>query len=240
MNSRRVWMASAAAVAGALLLAGCGGGDTDEPDAGTDPTVEDVAADEPTEEETTEEPESTFDVDAVDFGEPGAVTAPGTALTMGQVAWVERTVTFTDDTEVTGTQGISVLQIIESDASLFEQYSNADEFADYVPYLIVTQQQWIGEVPADENPPSADLFPLLADGADAEYLTTQFSFNSPGDACGLELPPFDEATNTAVSCFVGLSNSGQPVSGVEYNGESYYSFVATPGNLYLESPIVWQ
>jgi len=57
---------------------------------------------------------------------------------------------------------------------------------------------------------------------------------------GFELPPFDEETNTAVSCFVGLSNSGQPVNGVEYNGEGYYSFVATPGNLYLESPIVWR
>ncbi|TDE90391.1 hypothetical protein EXU48_18230 [Occultella glacieicola] len=232
---------SAAAVAGVLLLAGCGGG-TEEPETGTDPTVADAAAEEPEEpaqEETTEEPESTYDVDAIDFGDPAAVTAPGTPLTLGQVAWVERTVTF-GETEVTGTQGISVLQITESDPSLFDQYSNADEFADYVPYLIVTQQQWVGDVPEDETPPSADLFPLLADGADAEYLTSQFSFNSPGDECGLELPPFDESTGTAVSCFVGLSNSGQPVNGVEYNGEGYYSFVATPGNLYLEQPIIWQ
>lgn len=180
-----------------------------------------------------------YEVDAVDFGAPGAVTAPGTALGLGQPAWLNQTETYGDQ-EVSGGVGVAVLQVSELDASLFDQFSNADEFEGYTPYAVITQHQWLYDTPEGYDPTTVDLFPLDATGADTEYLTSGFSLNSPGDSCGLLLPEYDEDARVLVSCFVALAKDGAVVTSAEYNGESYQSFIASSDNPYFPAPVTWR
>lgn len=180
-----------------------------------------------------------YEVDAVDFGAPGAVTAPGTALGLGQAAWLNQTETYGDQ-EVSGGVGVAVLQVSELDASLFDQFSNAEEFEGYTPYAVITQHQWLYDTPEGYDPATVDLFPLDATGADPEYLTSGFSLNSPGDSCGLLLPEYDEEARVLVSCFVALAKDGAVVTAAEYNGESYQSFMASSDNPYFPAPVTWR
>lgn len=180
-----------------------------------------------------------YEVEAVDFGAAGAVTAPGTALTLGQPAWLNQTETYGDQ-EVSGGVGVAVLQVSELDAALFDQFSNAEEFEGYTPYAVITQHQWLYDTPEGYDPATVDLFPLDATGADTEYLTSGFSLNSPGDSCGLLLPEYDEENRVLVSCFVALAKDGAVVTSAEYNGESYQSFIASSDNPYFPAPVTWR
>lgn len=244
---------TACALAAALTLSACGGSDDDASTGGTtfsssttDGADETTSPDEAEDVsvEPTEDPSPTptlleveHDVAAVDFGAPGAVTAPGTPLAKGQPAWLNQTATYGDQ-ELTGPIGLSVLDVRALDASIFDQYSNAEEFAGYTPYAITVQQQWFYDVPADFDPSTTDLFPLKEDGSDAEYLTGQFGFGATRNACGLQLPEYDEETKTLVSCIVGLSTD-LPVTTAQYNGERYTSIIASADNQYFNQPLSW-
>lgn len=182
--------------------------------------------------------EESYDYEPVDFGAPGEVTEPGASLAFGEPAWLEHTFTG-DGGDYTGVQGVSVLDITEGDASMFDEYANTEEFEGYTPYLIVTQYQFADDVP--ESPATVDLFPMLADGSDAEWLTSgPITLAGPGDECGLHLPDYDEENHTLLQCFVGLSNNDQVVASAQYFAESYTAMVATDGNEYLDSPVSWE
>lgn len=224
----------AAALVLALGLAGCSADQPKEKD--REPAADASAA--PRDVETGPL-EVDYEVEAVDFGAPGAVTAPGTALALGQPAWLNQTETYGED-EVSGGVGVAVLQVSELDAALFDQFSNAEEFAGYTPYAVITQHQWLYDSPEGYDPATVDLFPLDATGADTEYLTSGFSLNSPGDSCGLLLPEYDEENRVLVSCFVALAKDGAVVTSAEYNGESYQSFIASSDNPYFPSPVTWK
>ena len=190
-------------------------------------------------EEPTEEPAGNFDASAVDFGDFAEITAPGTPLTKGEPAWLTDSVVFSGDKEETQfTVGVSVLEVRELDVSLFDQFSNADEFANYTPYAIIVQHTWVEDAPGNNNQRTIDLFPVKEDGSDAEYLTSWLSFSSAGDSCDLELPDYDPATRTLVSCFVGLTED-LPIVTAEYNGEGYYSFIVSSDNEYWDAPLSW-
>lgn len=90
--------------------------------------------------------EESYDYEPVDFGAPGEVTEPGASLAFGEPAWLEHTFTG-DGGDYTGVQGVSVLDITEGDASMFDEYANTEEFEGYTPYLIVTQYQFADDVP---------------------------------------------------------------------------------------------
>lgn len=203
-------------------------------------TEEPAETEEPVEtEEPTEEPAGNFDASAVDFGDFTEITAPGTPLTKGEPAWLTDSVVFGGDEEETEfTVGVSVLEVRELDVSLFDQFSNADEFANYTPYAIIVQHTWVEDAPGDNNQQTIDLFPVKEDGSEAEYLTSGFSFSSPGDSCELELPDYDPATRTLVSCFVGLTED-LPIVTAEYNGEGYYSVIVSSDNEYWDAPLSW-
>lgn len=234
---RTLPLALTGAIALSLALAGCSGGDDDA--APTDrSTGASAAPSEGTERGDGALPVE-YEVEPVDFGAPAAVTPPGTALAVGQPAWLNQTVTFGEE-EVTGGVGVSVLAVRKLDPALFEQFSNADEFAQFTPYAVVTQQQWLYDVPADYSPETVDLFPIAEDGSDAQYLTSGFSLNSPGDSCGLLLPEYDEEKQVLVSCFVALSERDLRVTSAEYNGETYQSFMASTDNAYFPAPVTWQ
>lgn len=242
-------------LAATLLLTACGGSEPVAPADSPTSAEETTDAAEPTESETEAAPEETatpepsptptllevdYDVTAIDFGAPGAVTPPGSALTKGQAVWLNQTATYGDQ-EITGPVGLSVLEVRQLEPSLFDQFNNAEEFAGYTPYAVITQHQWLYDIPADHEPVTVDLFPLKEDGSDAEYLTGGMfttMFSSPGDLCGLQLPPYDAETKTLVSCWVALSPD-LPVTQVKYNGETYGTMFADADNQYFNAPVVW-
>ncbi|WP_263119622.1 hypothetical protein [Cellulomonas sp. RIT-PI-Y] len=228
-----------AVLALALVLTGCSatssGNKKDDPRDQSTTASQDSTAEEDPEDTTLD---TDYDVQAVDFGAPGAVTGPGTTLPFGTPAWLNQTETFGEQ-EVSGGVGVAVLEIRELDKSIYNQFSNAEEFEAYTPYAVITQHQWLYDTPEGYDPTTVDLFPIAADGTDTQYLTSGFSFNSPGDNCGLLLPEYDEETRTSVSCFVALAEA-QPVTAAEYNGESYSSFIASSDNPYFPAPITWQ
>lgn len=240
---------TALALATALTLTACSGDDAESDatpfSAGSDSTEATTETDaETADAEETEEPTSEptqleveYDVAAVDFGAPGALTNPGTPLAKGEPAWLNQTATYVDQ-EVTGPVGLSVLDVRELDPSVFDQYSNAADFAEYTPYAITFQQQWLYDIPEGSDPVTTDLFPIMADGTDAEYLTGQFGFGAAKNTCGLQLPEYDEETKTLVSCIIGLSKD-QPITTAKYNGETYMSFIASPDNAYFSQPLSW-
>lgn len=178
--------------------------------------------------------EAAYDVELVDFGEPGEITPTGTTLAMGEPAWLDNVTTYYDEEEkeqtVEGKIGASLLEIRPLDASMFERFDNAEEFAGYTPYAMVMQFEWTYTVPEGERPGGVDLFPLKEDGSDAEYLTSGYLYG-PTNECGLDLPEYDEETNTAVTCIVGLSQD-LPITSAEFNGEDYQSFMATGDSEY--------
>jgi len=183
--------------------------------------------------------EESYDYEPIDLGAPGDVTEPGTTLAFGEPAWLEHT--FSTGTEdYTGVQGVTVLDVAAGDASMFEEYANAEEFDGYTPYLVVTQHQFAEDLPADVDPDTVDLFPMLADGTDAEWLTSGYvTLAGPGDECGLDLPDYDEETRTLLQCFVALSSTDEAVTAAEYLAEDYTAMMATEGNEYLEAPVTW-
>jgi hypothetical protein len=223
---------------------------SESPTATATPEPDDLDVDEAGREETDLDPsdlddespallETEYAVEAVDFGEPGAVTAPGTPLSMGEPAWLNQTVRYGTD-EVTGPAGLTVLDIRELDPSVFDSYDNAEDFADKTPYAILFQQQWLYDIPEDRDPQTLALFPMLEDGSDAEYVTAGggLGFGRATNTCGLQLPEYDEETKTLVSCFIGLGTD-LPVTTAVYNGEGYASFVVSPDNPYFAQPLVW-
>lgn len=239
---------AALSLAAVLTLSACSGGDDESTspsfsaaDATTD-GGEATTEDEATEDVVEEEPTPTelavdYDVAAVDFGAPGAVTGPGTPLTKGQPAWLNQTATYGEQ-ELTGPTAVSVLDVRALEPSIFDQYSNAEDFAGYTPYAITFQQQWFYDVPAEYDPTTLDLFPIKEDGSDAEYLTGQFGFGAATNSCGLQLPEYDEETKTLVSCIIGLSKD-LPVTSATYNGETYTSIIASADNAYFNQPLSW-
>ncbi|WP_108718020.1 hypothetical protein [Miniimonas sp. S16] len=244
--------AAAALVLATAALTACGGSDdtpVDTPatseEAAPEETAENVdaeASEEPS-EEPTEAPtvlSTAYDVQVADLGAPGDTTAPGTPLTFGQPAWVNHTVTY--DTETTVGVGLTVLEVRALDPSMFDSYSNAEEFAGYTPYAVVFQAQFLADAPEGYDLEAPALFPIKEDGSNAEYLVSGMfttAFSSAGDECGLQLPPYDETTRTLVSCFVGLTKD-LPIVGAKYDGEDYGAFIATEGNQYVSNPIVWR
>lgn len=233
---------AACALATALTLSACGIL-TDAPPT-DDATTEAGQAGDTSAPESEAEPTPTvldvdWDLTAIDLGPAGTVTPPGTAVALGQPIWLNQTVTY-DGQEITGAVGLSVREIRPLDPAMFEEFSNADEFEGYTPYAVITQHQWLYDIPAGSDPETVDLFPQKEDGSQAEYLTSSFAgmFASPGDLCGLQLPPYDEATKTLVSCWVALSPD-LPVTKLEYNGEEYTSVMAAQDNQYFNAPIIW-
>lgn len=247
-STTRRLTAAAAVLLATTALAACGS----DNGASTDPTTataeetskateETEAAEEPSAEETTSAPaalETNYDATAVDFGEPGAVTPPGTPLAFGEPAWVNVTYQDADQVEQTGGVGVAVLEVRPLDPSLFDGYTNAEEFAGYTPYAIITQHTWLFDMPDEyTNHPTVALLPMKEDGSGAEYLTGQWGFGASSN-CGLQFPEFDPETRTQVSCIVGLSQD-LPVTTAQYNGESYSAIFATEGNQYVAAPLIW-
>lgn len=238
-------MPLAAAAALALALSACGGGGSEQ--ATTEITAEPTAttaqeeSTEPTADATTTAP-VTYDVEAVDLGEPGE-TDPGSTLALGEPAWVTSSVTVPDaDEPVAVPLGLSLLQISEGDPGIWADWDNAEEFDGYTPYLLVLQYVFPEGLPDGvEEPPTPAIFPILEDGTGAGFIqaTTYGIGGGASDECGYQLQGWDPATSTLVMCAVGLSDGG-PVTGGLFNGDAWSAVVTGMDEVYGSAPIVWE
>lgn len=245
-SPRFLSMTAALGAVAAIALTGCSliGGDDEPTDSSSDETS--AAAEETTEaaaeETTTEEAPVEFDVDAVDFGDPGE-TEPGATLALGEPAWVTGSATPADAEEpVDVSIGLSLLQVSEGDPSIWADWDNAEEFEGYTPYLMVIQYVYPDGLPEGvEEPPAPAIFPLLSDGSGASFIeATNFGMGAgASDECGYQLQGWDPETNTLVMCAVGLSDAGEITGGL-FNNDSWSTIVTGMDETYGENPIVWE
>lgn len=237
----------AALLGASLVLAGCGGaGDdnaTDDAAGGGDTTATDAGSeDEATTEEPTTEEAPAYDVEAIDFGEPGE-TPPGTTVALGEPAWVVTQVTPADAEDTVDLRvGLSLIDIAEGSTDIWAGWENEDEFAGFTPYLMVLQYVYPDGLPEGvEEPKAPAIFPLLEDGSGASFIEAQNFGMGAGasDVCGYQLQGWDPETNTLVVCAVGLSDAG-PVTGGLFNGDSWSGFVQGLDQVYGDANILWQ
>ena len=195
-----------------------------------------------------------YDIEAIDLGEQGEITAPGTTLAMDEPAWIEAEVYRGEsgDEPTTEVVGLTVRDIIEREPSVWEQFSNAEEFEGDVPWAIIIQQTFTGEpFEAESWVEGADVdtesvWPMLDNGESADLLYIQFQDDEAiQEACGISIPSYDQETNTAMRCLLAAAPEGQDVVGALYDSESAggLSVPTLPGedvNLYLEQPLVWE
>lgn len=246
----------AAAVALAIGLSACAG-DAADPDPDqrvqTPVTVTPQSPDATTVEPTAAEPEEpALDYEPIDMGTPPAeMTAPGTAMALGQTAWVtfeyppggEEPDTASPAPEasptvemLTSVAGVAVLDIVQGDQSYWDRFSNAEEFAGRIPYFVVHQEKRdVAAFPDGAVP--LDLWPQYADGTDAEFVAITGVTRS--DDCGFELPEPDIANGIRVECFIAIGEADRPVTRVTYNGLDQFAIVYDETDIYVEQPLVW-
>lgn len=249
----------AAAAALAIGLSACAGDAVDPDEQSMQPpvTVTPDAPEATTVEPTAANPEPTFDYEAIEMGTPPAeMTAPGTALALGDTAWV--TFEYPPDGEapqaeaeataspapeasptvdmLTSVAGVAVLDIVEGDESYWERFSNAEEFAGRIPYFVVHQEKRDATAFPEETA-TLDLWPRFADGTDAEFVAITGVTRS--DDCGFELPEVDVANGITVTCFVAIGEGDRPVTQVAYNGLDQFATIYDETDIYVEQPLVW-
>lgn len=235
-------LAIAALLGASLVLAGCGDGSDETTDGGTTGSEAPADGGEETSEEPTTEAAPEYDVEAIDFGEPGE-TDPGATLAIGEPAWVTTQVSVPDSEDPEDIAiGLTLLDITEGTPDIWAGWENEDEFAGFTPYLMVLQYVYPDGLPEGvENPPAPAIFPLLEDGSGASFIEAQNFGMGTGasDVCGYHLQGWDPETNTNVVCAVGLSDAG-PVTGGLFNNDSWSGILQGWDETYGNDPIIWE
>lgn len=207
-----VKLALPAALLAVLALSAC---QDDEAPSGVDTSSDattDTASETPTEEtEATESTESTESSD--DGGEgasAGAVTAPGTALAIGDSAVLPLTY---------GTSGEATVEVtvtgIEEGTSADLEAAKVDNAADYTPFYIQLEMKILA---------ANDDFGSYGPGSDFDGLTGNSKAGSLivfGDFAPCNDTGFESDAvvgDTATSCVPALATKGSVVDGVQFHG----------------------
>lgn len=193
----------AAGVATALMLAGCTGASTPV----LEPTPVGAAA--------------------------ATVTAGGTALTLGETAWIKD-----DGQGGSGSLvGTTVREVRRLDRAAVEGLASNAALAAYTPYGIVVQFDY----PPDTANVAIEVLPIVSSGEVTQWmaLKTGQPTLGDGDACGIPLA--DPGNGTALECFVALSTEADgPVVGAIYNGSTRAATFIDDRHPYAHTPITWR
>jgi hypothetical protein len=138
---------------------------------------------------------------------------------------------------------ISLRKVEEFDKSLFDQFDNAEDFADYTPVVVVIQYETLDEFDAEGEMPSFEsLGGVLSNGEDAEALTSGFIADTDS-VCPFKLADGGEG-KWALSCIVYLVPEGEELETIGFYGYDFYAAfisVIEPGNEdFEENPITWK
>lgn len=166
------------------------------------------------------------------------VTAPGTELAFGEPAVLhaqEREEG--DEYYAFGYIESSVTEIVQGDASFFEQFDDVEEYAGMTPYFIMSEHEVLyaeGDEGATNIEPGFE--GVLDDGSPAQGLIVI----STGIAeCPNEFFEDFVVGATATTCNVALAEEGQEVTGAAWTGVREIDG-GYDENDYLEAPILWQ
>lgn len=174
--------------------------------------------------------DSAFDVSPVDFGADVEPTPGNAVLALGEPASIAK------DNGTTAT--VSVLEIIEGDPAIFDEWEDGAEFAGTTPYYVVVQ---VDHEPGDRT--EFAVYPLSDSGETTQYVVNTFGSSkmATGTAdCPLELPEFDETTDTQLTCVIGLAEEGETITGALYNGGGYAGFqMYGSDRQYGLTPVTW-
>lgn len=228
--------------------------DQDETEAPADDSTDDTA--EETEAPADDAAEETADEDAeeteaaaegadatqapADGGAAGdfETAAPGTELAFGETAVLhaqERQEG--DEYYAFGYIESTVTEIIEGDATFFDQFQDAEEFEGMTPYFIISEHTVLyaeGDEGGTTLEPSFE--GVLDDGSPAQGLIVI----STGIAeCPNDYFEDFVAGATATTCDVALAEEGQAVTGAVWTGVREIDG-GYDENAYLEAPVSWQ
>ncbi|MCK0111020.1 hypothetical protein MWU75_02545 [Ornithinimicrobium sp. F0845] len=262
-TTRRSLGLVSAAAAAALVLTACGGEEEPAEETSAEETVEetqetaddssetgapadDVATEtEPAVVDEAEETETPADA-AVETETPAAAGAAGdfeTAAPGTELAFGEPAVLHTQQREegeefyAFGYVESRVTEIVKGDASFFDQFQDADDYAGLTPYFIMSEHEVLfaeGDEGVTNLEPGFD--GILDDGTPAQGLIVI----STGIAeCPNEY--FDDFVTgaTATTCNVSLAPEGQEVTGAVWTGVREIDG-GFGENSYLEEPVTWQ
>lgn len=166
---------------------------------------------------------------------PAEATALGTALKIGETAWITR-----DSSDGAGELiGTTVRQVSAIDPASIKGFSDDAKLSGFTPYAVVVQYDWAAASEFDKTLRDVPVLPITADGEIAKWLANDMGNVAMGDAdaCGLTLP--EPTAGTALTCFVALSD-GAEVVGAEYNGTSRGDFSIDKTHPYAQQPITWR
>lgn len=223
-----------ALAAGALLLAACTPGSSSTTEATTGSAGSSAS------DSSTATPPDPDAVSALDLGPPGEQTLPGTQFALGAPGWFDTAGTAAGE-EIGGTVGVTVLEIRRLEASVLAALGNQELDEGFEPFAVIFEHQWYYEAPEGyRHEPLQGLYPVLADGVSAAFLSTDGGVTPALDMCGLDLPEYDQERQIAVNCMVALGENGSDVVGLKFVGEEYGYTEPSEGNLYVPDPVVWQ
>lgn len=207
-----VKLALPAALLAVLALSACQ--DDDAPsgvDLSSDATT-DTSSESPS--ESTEETEETEETEGSDEGgegaSAGAVTAPGTELSIGDTAILPLTY---------GTNGEATIEVtvtgIEEGTSADLEAAKVDDAADYTPFYIQLEMKILSKNDDfGSYGPGSDFDGLIGNSKAGSLIV--FGDFAPCNDTGFE---YDAAVgDTATSCVPALATKGSVVDGVQFHG----------------------
>lgn len=169
---------------------------------------------------------------------PGALTAPGTTLAVGDSAVVHARTSLAEGETYWGYAefSLTVTSIEQADPVVFEQFSNAEEFAGKLPWVVKYDVTYT----VTEGTPNGGLYPalegVLADGSGSGGVVSLSGFD---DICRAEYADSFAVGETAHLCTIKLTGvGGAPLAGVRWNGDDYADGSGTE-NPYSADPVTW-
>lgn len=166
-----------------------------------------------------------LEAEPIDVVLPDTLTAPGSSAAVGETVRVPG-LAKTDDGTLSGSQpaelGLTVTNVSWPGDALFDDFDNADDFADYEPVVVAYQV----DSPAGEERHSfmlGDVYGVLSDGEYADQLEGDYGFDTGGLSIGRDL---DEACyrgdmpdpgTSELFCTVMLVPEGQSLDALEWN-----------------------
>lgn len=156
---------------------------------------------------------------AEDVTVPDELVAPGSTVKVGQTVRVPgkaKANGVSSETEV----GMTITAVETKDASLFEKFENASDFAGMTPIAVSTQVNLPDD--ADDSlkdPTAAPVFGVLADGTYTEYLAGENGeSDADGDICYGAKAALVPSSDVDISCHVLLVPKGGKLTAIKWDG----------------------
>lgn len=184
-----------------------------------------------------------LDFPLVEVEAAGSVTAPGTALGLNEVGFVEHTLNFVDQGDITFVNAITLNAIEPRTVADWETLvENPEDFTDYTPTVLIVQQKVFGEVPETYDSTVVDVYPIYDDGTIAPYVIVDFALGYIDDnaTCGYTLFSHTTPESDFQYCLIGAAEDEREIVGLAFNEQRSEGFMVDQDSPYFLEPITWR